>query len=74
MPEKKKRSSHKQERLPRVHPKLEGFNIWINEQGEIESTYTIEEINQFLDEEVVDKKLKDRKDLKKEVEDEDNQG
>lgn len=62
---KKKKPASKREELPKVHPKLKGFNIWINEQGEIESTYSVEEINKFLDDEVTDKKLKDRKDLKK---------
>jgi hypothetical protein len=48
---------------PKVHEKLEGFDIKINPQGEIETTHTIDEINQFLNKQVVDKKLKDREDL-----------
>ena len=45
---------------PKVHQELNGFNIQINEFGEIERTHSIEEINQFLNRKVVDKKLKDR--------------
>jgi len=45
---------------PRVHQDLNGFDIYINEFGEIESTFPIEQLNQFLNKKVVDKKLKDR--------------
>lgn len=45
---------------PKVNQELNGFNIQINEFGEIERTHSIEEINQFLNRKVVDKKLKDR--------------
>ena len=46
--------------MPKVHPDLKGFDIKVNEFGEIESTYPIEKINLFLNKKVVDKKLKDR--------------
>jgi len=42
-----------------------GFNIKINEFGEVVCTHELDEINEFLDENVVDKKLVDRDDLKK---------
>ena len=42
---------------PDVHKDLEGFNISINAFGEMETTIPIDKINQFLDENVVDKKL-----------------
>ena len=48
---------------PKVHKDLEGFNIEINEFGEIKSTMTPDQLNEFLNKEVVDKKLKDREDL-----------
>lgn len=48
------------ESMPKVHPDLEGFDIKVNEFGEIESTLSIEKINFFLNKKVVDKKLKDR--------------
>lgn len=57
----KEQASHKA--LPKVHKELEGFNIEINEFGEIVSTMSHEQLNAFLDKKVVDKKLKDREDL-----------
>jgi hypothetical protein len=39
---------------------LKSFSININEFGEIKSNLKIEELNQFLDENLEDKKLKDR--------------
>jgi len=46
---------------PQLHEDLEGFDIHINEFGEIVSNRPIEKLNDFLDENVVDKKLVDRK-------------
>ena len=62
----------KEKKQPKVHSELEGFDIKINAQGEIESTHSIDDLNKFLDKNVVDKKLKDREDLdvKREEEDE----
>lgn len=51
---------------PKVHPELEGFDVKINSFGEIISTYDIEKINEFLNKNVVDKKLKDREGFKQE--------
>lgn len=45
---------------------IQGFNIKINEFGEVICTHDMNDINQFLDKNVEDKKLMDRKDLKKE--------
>lgn len=59
----KKQEEEDKKKLPKVHKDLEGFNIEINEFGEIKSTMTPEQINEFLNREVVDKKLKDRDDL-----------
>ena len=56
MPKKKKK-----EGKPEVHENLEGFDIKINEFGEIISTLKTEEINEFLNENVDDKKLRERK-------------
>lgn len=53
---------------PKVHPDLEGFDVKINSFGEIISTYEIEKINDFLNKNVVDKKLKDRDGFKQEDE------
>jgi hypothetical protein len=48
---------------PEVNEAIKGFDIRINEFGEIVSNFEIERINEFLDERVEDKKLpeKDRK-------------
>lgn len=43
-----------------VHQDLEGFDIRINEFGEIISSKQVEELNEFLDENVNDKKLSGR--------------
>ena len=40
--------------------KLEGFDIKVNEFGEITSNLPIDALNKFLDENLEDKKLKDR--------------
>lgn len=40
---------------------LEDFDIKINEFGEIISSKQVDELNEFLDEHVDDKKLKNRK-------------
>ena len=42
---------------PIVHEELDGFNIKINEFGEMETTVPIERLNSFLNEKVEDKKL-----------------
>ena len=51
----KKKSTDKKK--PDINSELEGLNININSLGEIQSTYDIDKINQFLDEHVQDKKL-----------------
>ena len=43
---------------PEVHSDLKGFDIKINEFGEIISSLEVDRLNVFLDEKVVDKKLK----------------
>lgn len=48
---------------PNVNPELEGFEVNINAFGEIKSTLKIDELNEFLNKNVEDKKLKDREDL-----------
>lgn len=42
-----------------VHKNLEGFEIHINEFGEIVSNLNVERLNQFLNETVEDKKLRE---------------
>ncbi len=50
----------KKEEQPRVHEELKGFKMEINSFGEISSSLPIEAINDFLNKNVEDKKLKDR--------------
>lgn len=59
---------------PKVNPELDGLEININEFGEIVTNYDINKINDFLNRNVEDKKLKqaddkqekeDKKDKKK---------
>ncbi len=52
----------KDKNKPQLDPRLEGFNITVNEFGEIKSTMDIRRINEFLDDTVADKKLVDRDD------------
>ncbi len=44
---------------PEVHDDLKGFDININQFGEVTSTIKPEKLNEFLNENVDDKKLKD---------------
>ena len=45
------------EGTPEAHDDLKGFDIHINEFGEIISTLPIDKLNSFLDDKVQDKKL-----------------
>ncbi len=65
MPKKKP-----QKGKPEVHDDLKGFDIKINEFGEIVSNVKVDKLNEFLDENVEDKKLVDRENP---LEDTDNQ-
>lgn len=47
---------------PKVHKELKGFDISIDQFGEIRSNMNIEKINEFLNENVDDKKLAERED------------
>jgi hypothetical protein len=47
----------KKSKRPLTHEELEGFDIQINEFGQITSTFGIDKINIFLNDHVEDKKL-----------------
>lgn len=47
---------------PKVHKDLQGFEIFINQFGELNSNLPIEKLNEFLDKNVDDKKLAERDD------------
>jgi hypothetical protein len=49
-------------RKPKVHKELEGFEVSINQFGELNSNMDIEKINEFLNKNVDDKKLAERED------------
>ncbi len=56
---------------PKVHDELSGFDIKINEFGEIKTNLNIDKLNRFLDENVEDKKLLEKEEKeRKEREDE----
>ena len=63
---KKKKDEDKK---PKVHGELDGFDIKINSFGEVTSSFDIDKINEFLNDNVEDKKLSDREDSKEEKED-----
>jgi hypothetical protein len=48
---------------PKVHKDLEGFQMNIDSFGEISSSFPIDKLNEFLNNHVEDKKLKDREDI-----------
>lgn len=48
----------KQKGKPNVHEELKGFDIKINALGEMETSFNIDKLNDFLNENVEDKKLK----------------
>lgn len=56
MPKKKTKQGK-----PEVHEELSGFDIKINEFGEIISNYQVDKLNDFLNETLDDKKLRDQK-------------
>ena len=62
MAKKTSKSKSKKESMPRVHKDLEGFQITVDQFGEIKSNMSIEKINEFLNEKVEDKKLQERPD------------
>lgn len=56
----------KDKKKPDLHKDLEGLDISINEFGEIEGNFNVDELNEFLNENVEDRKLQELKDKLKE--------
>ena len=56
--------SKKNTKKPTVNPELKDFDARVSEFGELETSYNIEDINEFLNKRLKDKKLIDRKDYK----------
>jgi hypothetical protein len=44
----------------KINPDLDGLSVNINSLGEVVTSYDIDKLNQFLNENVDDKKLRDR--------------
>lgn len=59
----KKKDKDKPEEKAKVHQDLSGFEVSINEFGEIRGNMNIEKINEFLNKNVDDKKLLERDDI-----------
>ena len=57
MPGKKKKSGLPSDKASKFHEELTGFDIKINPFGEMESNFSIDQLNAFLNHQVVDKKL-----------------
>ncbi len=57
MPKKKKGTDLPKGHRPPFHESLKGFDIRVNAFGEMESTFEIDKLNDFLNKEVHDKKL-----------------
>jgi hypothetical protein len=57
-----KKEDKKPKPKPKVHKELNGFDVTIDQFGEIRSNMNIEKINEFLDKNVDDKKLAERDD------------
>ena len=53
----KKKSKKTENETPKVHDELKGFSININKFGEMESSIQVDKLNEFLNENVEDKKL-----------------
>lgn len=51
----------KKDGSPAVHDELSGFDIKINTLGQMQTSYDIDKINSFLNENMEDKKLTDIK-------------
>jgi hypothetical protein len=57
--------SSKKQGKPRVHKELSGFEVSIDQFGELKSNMKIEKINSFLDKNVDDKKLLEKEETER---------
>ena len=67
-----KKTKKKKVEEARVNPELKGLDIRVNEFGEIEANIAIERLNDFLDQNVIYKKLEEKRE--KEVKKKKGQG
>ena len=64
------RKPDKKKDAPRVNAELEGFELQVDSFGEIRSNLSVDKINEFLNRNVDDKKLRDRNNLSEEEKEE----
>lgn len=55
-------ANEKKRKKSKVNPELDGLNVEIDTFGEIKFNYNIDKINEFLDKNVDDKKLRNHPD------------
>lgn len=55
--------SKDKKKKPKVNPELVGFEVGVNTFGEINTSFDIDKLNEFLNKNVEDKKLVDREDI-----------
>ncbi|MEQ6121168.1 hypothetical protein [Reichenbachiella sp. MALMAid0571] len=53
--------THGKNKKPKVDSELEGFDVEVNAFGEIKTSFDIDKLNDFLNKNVEDKKLQNRK-------------
>ena len=63
------RKPDKNKKNPKVNAELEGFDLRVDSFGEIKSNLSIDKINEFLNKNVDDKKLRERGEPTEEEED-----
>jgi transcriptional regulator of heat shock response len=56
----KKKSKKKEKELPTLSDELQGFNIFLDEFGRVRTNQNIEEINNFLNRNLADRKLDEK--------------
>ena len=66
MPRKKKKPETLPSSRPSFHEGLEGFDIKVNSFGQMESTFEIDKLNEFLNQQEGKKKIKSSDDSKEE--------
>jgi len=60
MDKKKSNESDQPKEKPEIQDKVKGLELKINEFGEVVSSVPTEKLNEFLDDNLEDRKLKDR--------------
>lgn len=69
-----KRPKKNPKTMPKVHKDLKGMNIRINSLGEIEANYDVAKLNEFLNRNTDNKKLKDHPQLSENREQDEKKG